>query len=47
MLRDVAHHHPLTLPLTMAFRTLHGREHHLIGHRLKPAQLVATIAPGM
>jgi hypothetical protein len=27
----------------MAFRTLHSREHHVIGHRLKPAQLDVTI----
>jgi hypothetical protein len=43
MLRDVAHHHALVLPLAMAFRALHGREHQVVRHRLKPSQLAVTI----
>jgi hypothetical protein len=43
MLRDVAHHHALALPLTMAFRAPHSREHHVIGYRLESPQLAVTI----
>jgi hypothetical protein len=43
MLRNIAHHHAVALPLTMAFRPLDRRQHQVIRYRLESPQLAVTI----